>query len=38
MVGRGARLRSMTQARRQLEEIYIAHLERSNGPGAADDA
>jgi ABC-2 type transport system ATP-binding protein len=33
---RGARLRSMTQAKPHLEEIYIAHLSRTDGPGAAD--
>jgi ABC-2 type transport system ATP-binding protein len=35
---RGARLRSMTQAKRHLEEIYIAHLARSEGSGAGDGA
>jgi hypothetical protein len=30
---RGAKLRSMTQAKRHLEEIYVAHLARSNGSG-----
>jgi hypothetical protein len=35
---RGARLRSMTQARPHLEEIYVAHLSRNDGSGAGDDA
>ena len=35
---RGARLRSMTQAKRHLEEIYVAHLARNDGSGAGDDA
>jgi ABC-2 type transport system ATP-binding protein len=35
---RGARLRSMTQARPHLEEIYVAHLARNNGSGVGDDA
>jgi ABC-2 type transport system ATP-binding protein len=35
---RGARLRSMTQAKPHLEEIYIAHLSRNEGTRVADDA
>jgi len=35
---RGARLRSMTQVRPHLEEIYIAHLARTEGSGAGDGA
>jgi len=35
---RGGRLRSMTQARPHLEEIYVAHLARNDGSGAGDDA
>ncbi len=35
---RGARLRSMTQARPHLEEIYVAHLARNDGSGVGDDA
>jgi ABC-2 type transport system ATP-binding protein len=35
---RGARLRSMTQARPHLEEIYVAQMERNDGSGAGDDA
>jgi ABC-2 type transport system ATP-binding protein len=35
---RGARLRSMTQARPHLEEIYVAHLARSDGGGVGGGA
>ena len=35
---RGARLRSMTQARPHLEEFYVAHLARNDGSGVGDDA
>ncbi|MBP2688058.1 MAG: ABC-type multidrug transport system, ATPase component [Deltaproteobacteria bacterium] len=35
---RGASLRSMTQVRPLLEEIYVAHLARNDGSGAGDDA
>ena len=35
---RGARLRSMTQAKRHLEEIYVAHLERNGGSGVGHGA
>jgi ABC-2 type transport system ATP-binding protein len=34
----GVRLRSMTQAKPHLEEIYVAHLARNDGSGARDDA
>jgi ABC-2 type transport system ATP-binding protein len=34
----GVRLRSMTQAKPHLEEIYVAHLARNDGSGAGDGA
>ena len=35
---RGARLRSMMQAKPHLEDIYIAHLSRNDGSRVADDS
>jgi ABC-2 type transport system ATP-binding protein len=35
---RGVRLRSMTQAKPHLEEIYVAYLARNAGSGVGDDA
>jgi ABC-2 type transport system ATP-binding protein len=35
---RGARLRSMMQAKPHLEDIYVAHLSRNDGSRVADDS
>ena len=35
---RGAKLRSMTQAKLHLEEIYVSHLARNDGARIGDDA